>query len=206
MYKIYLDKRFIVLSGQPDRMQKYCLFHKYHDNAELYKKISEFLYDGNIDCLNIYSYKINTLFSAFSDFFENRTAAGGLIINRDKKMLLIKRHGKWDIPKGHISGNESVEECARREIEEETGLVPASVIKTLKPGHHIYQTPANWVLKKTHWFVFSYEGGGSACPQEEEGIESTRWFSRDELTEVHNNTWSSISDVLYESLAEFFDK
>ncbi len=50
-------------------------------------------------------------------------AAGGLIV-RDGAVLLVHRpkYDDWSFPKGKLEDDESWEECAVREVEEETGL------------------------------------------------------------------------------------
>ena len=35
---------------------------------------------------------------------------------------MIFRRGKWDLPKGKLDKGEKIEDCAVREVEEETGL------------------------------------------------------------------------------------
>lgn len=52
---------------------------------------------------------------------------GVLIFNDKKQMLLGKRKGShgagtWCNPGGHLEFGESFEQCAIREVEEETGL------------------------------------------------------------------------------------
>ena len=51
-------------------------------------------------------------------------AAGIVILDEQERILLQKRTdtGEWDIPGGAMELGESVEETARREIREETGL------------------------------------------------------------------------------------
>ena len=51
-----------------------------------------------------------------------------VIIKCNNKVLLGKRkgshgHGEWSFPGGHLELNETVEECGKREVFEETGIV-----------------------------------------------------------------------------------
>ena len=46
-------------------------------------------------------------------------AAGGLVVNDEGKILMILRRGKWDLPKGKLDENETIEKCAEREVIEE---------------------------------------------------------------------------------------
>jgi ADP-ribose pyrophosphatase YjhB (NUDIX family) len=48
-------------------------------------------------------------------------AAGGLVENEHGEILLIYRKKHWDLPKGKLDAGETLEECAVREVEEETG-------------------------------------------------------------------------------------
>lgn len=53
-------------------------------------------------------------------------SAGAVIYFQDKKkieyLMLQYRHLRWDFPRGHVESGESIEEAAKREIFEETGL------------------------------------------------------------------------------------
>jgi 8-oxo-dGTP diphosphatase len=54
-------------------------------------------------------------------------AAGGLVIRRQagqNEVLVVHRprYDDWTLPKGKVASGESDEECALREVEEETGL------------------------------------------------------------------------------------
>lgn len=50
--------------------------------------------------------------------------AGVILVNKNNEILLQKRsdNGFWDYPAGSMELGESFEECARREVFEETGL------------------------------------------------------------------------------------
>lgn len=57
----------------------------------------------------------------------------GVIVNKGRKILLIKRrgshgHGSWAPPGGHIDFGESILDCSKREVKEEVGIE----IKNLK--------------------------------------------------------------------------
>ena len=56
--------------------------------------------------------------------------AGVILVNEKNEILLQKRadNGFWDYPAGSMELGESFEECARREVYEETGLVCVGVL------------------------------------------------------------------------------
>ncbi len=64
-----------------------------------------------------------------ADVAVDRASVGvGVIVRRDGEILQIQRQGShgagsWSVPGGHIDFGESVEECAAREVLEETGVV-----------------------------------------------------------------------------------
>ena len=59
---------------------------------------------------------------------ENRPRIGVVvIIKKDNKILFGKRkgshgEGSWSFPGGHLEFNENIEDCAVREVLEETGI------------------------------------------------------------------------------------
>ena len=71
-------------------------------------------------------------------------AAGAIILDDRRRVLLQLRSddGKWGIPGGAMEPGETVEQCARREVLEETGLIPDEFrlfgIYSGEQQHHIY--------------------------------------------------------------------
>ena len=195
MYKIFFENRFITLSGQPDQLQNYSLFYNYNSKNDLYEKISVFIVKHDINSMNIYSTDIKELWQNFRDYFEYREAAGGLVKDDHNRFLIIERRGKWDIAKGHREPGESSEECARREIEEETGVVPDKLLSELDITLHTYPLKGKYILKSTSWYVFSAAEISGLAPQEKEGITRVCWMNKDDLATIMNNTWASIQDV-----------
>ena len=88
-------------------------------------------------------------FAAFAAEFTPVEAAGGVVVNDCGEWLMIHRNGRWDLPKGHLECGERIEECAAREVEEETG-VAARVVRPLCETLHAYYFPktARWELKR----------------------------------------------------------
>jgi 8-oxo-dGTP pyrophosphatase MutT (NUDIX family) len=61
-------------------------------------------------------------------------ACGVLVVrgNPVDSFLLMKHNDRWDLPKGHLDEGETEEECARRELLEETGITAVDI--ELSPG------------------------------------------------------------------------
>lgn len=205
MYKVYIDKRFITISSQPDRLQNYSLFHKFNDQKDFSEQLSKFLRDSSIECINIYSYKLDHLWALFIEEFHFIEAAGGIVISPDHELLLIKRYNNWDAPKGHFEPSETPEECARREILEECGVSCGRRISELNNTYHIYNFEGQYYLKKTFWFLFTLEGSKETNPQSEEGITEARWINRESTGKVKEGMWLSVKDVLNEVYSKHID-
>jgi len=105
----------------------------------------------------------------------------GLIVFNGNNVLLIKRDGKWDLPKGKHEDGEQYRQTALRETDEETGIRQTDLVITdeLFPTQHFTTYGGLQYLKTTHWFMAKYRGPQDHMlfPQEEEGIEDVQWIS-----------------------------
>jgi len=199
-YKVHFENRFIVLSSEPDRLQKYALFHKFNDTSEFYKLIADFQSDINIHNINVYGPDIKHLWKIFRIYFNEVEAAGGLVRHTSGKYLFIEKKGRLDLPKGHIEPGEDADKCAIREVSEECGIKGHFIIKQLTPSYHTYSWEGISYLKKTSWFLMGYDGEMITIPQSEEGITKVEWLLPDELNKIKGNAWFSLMEVIYNSI------
>ena len=135
----------------------------------------------------------------FFDQFDIVKAGGGLVRNEKGEILLIFRRGKWDLPKGKLDSGETIEECAVREVKEETGLIKVELGEPIDITYHTYVEKGTRILKESHWFEMKADSTETLIPQTEEDILEIKWVSDDELKECLKNTYSTIKDVLGES-------
>lgn len=123
-------------------------------------------------------------------------AAGGLVTNKDNEVLLIFRRGKWDLPKGKLDEGEKLEDCAVREVEEETGLKNVKLIAPLMVTYHTYHEGSRFILKESHWYSMRADGEQKLVPQTEEDIHDIKWVKSEDLQPYIKNTYPSVTDVL----------
>ena len=96
------------------------------------------------------------------------------------KVLLIQRGGepykdKWAFPGGFMNIDETIEECAKRELEEETGLKTTSV-EQFHTFSDVNRDPRERVITVAHYALVRLEevkGGDDA--------RSAQWFAMNEI-------------------------
>ncbi|WP_418992753.1 NUDIX hydrolase [Alistipes sp.] len=135
-------------------------------------------------------------FGTFAAGFTQVEAAGGVVVNEGGEWLMIRRNGRWDLPKGHVECGEDTPACAAREIGEETGVC-AEVGRPLCDTWHAYWFPrtARWELKHTHWYLLRATGCHTLAPQTEEGIEEVAWCSPERVEENLRGSFPTIRCV-----------
>lgn len=136
-------------------------------------------------------------FRRFGEEFTGVEAAGGVVVNPRGEWLMIRRNGRWDLPKGHVEPGESFDRCAEREIEEETG-VKARVLRPLCDTYHAYFFPPTerWELKRTHWYLLRATELQSLVPQTEEGIVEVAWCNPTQIDEQLKASYPTIRRVV----------
>jgi len=109
---------------------------------------------------------------------EEHTSAGGVVVRVTDGRIFVAlvREGPrsaYVLPKGHVEAGESVEEAARREVDEEAGLTSLVALGALGTRERLDYRRASW--KRTHYFLYLTE----APPDTPEG--RAQWFPLDAL-------------------------
>lgn len=141
---------------------------------------------------------LEELKKAFYKKFTIIKAGGGLVLNEKDEILLIFRKGKWDLPKGKLDKGERIEDCAVREIEEETGLKNVKLIAPLLITYHTYHEGARFILKESHWYTMKVKGAQMLTPQTEEDITEVKWITKKEVAKFFPECYPSVIDVIKE--------
>ncbi len=162
--------------------------------------ITDFIADQHLQQLRIVGDNPKELFNEFRKDYKEVRAAGGLVRDKDMRILFIFRRGKWDLPKGKIDKDERKKHAALREVREETGLDQLLIIGRIAKTYHVYTEKNEHILKKTYWYEMAAINPDKLVPQTEEDITDIRWFEADKLEEIYTNTFPLVANLLKETL------
>ncbi len=151
-----------------------------------------------INCnIILFSSNVKSLINLFKSHFLVLYASGGIVVNKQNQLLMIKKNNIWDLPKGKVDFSESYKSAALREVHEETNVKCVIINQDIYCTSHIYRddyTNNQLVLKITYWFPMSLISTGVLKPQKSEGITSVVWVCLN--TEFKKDTYASIIDLL----------
>lgn len=125
-----------------------------------------------------------------------RPGVGIMLLNRDNLVFVAKRidmvSEAWQMPQGGIDEGEDPEDCALRELEEETGISPKYVsILAESDGWIDYDLPDELIPKvwggrfcgqRQKWYAMRLESNDSCINIETKEPEFSEW----RWTEIHN--------------------
>lgn len=201
MHKIYLEDRCLIICGPSDQSlsdPNSIEFHPGEKPADA-ALVALFETPGSPARVYIPTDDVESAYKGICSRFKEVNASGGLVSNRREDVLLIRRNGLWDLPKGHQEAGEDLSETALREVREETGVGQLELKDLICVTDHCYKRDGIWHLKHTWWYNMLYTDPVDLTPQREEDITKAAWVPRSGLASCLKNTYPSIAEVFHEA-------
>lgn len=123
-------------------------------------------------------------------------SAGGVVVRIEKKRVYIALVGqrgrsKFVLPKGHVEAGETVEQAARREIEEEAGFTRLRLVALLGVKERLDFSKRHW--KSTHYFLFTTK---EVEVKPTESRYRVKWFLLEEMPDLF---WPDQTQLIHEN-------
>lgn len=134
--------------------------------------------------------------SMFKERYVFVQAAGGVVLDEQGRLLVIRRLDKWDLPKGKVDPGEGIEAAAVREVQEECGIGSVELVGPIAVTWHTYERKGKQHLKRTDWFRMTASSVQALSPETEEQIEEVRWMARDQAHTLKGDTYASLLPVI----------
>ncbi len=194
MYKVFVNELPLILTNKLSETAngEYFLLNQESINEAIKalkkKKLSEaYIYHPNSE----------EILKKFTQEIPLVVAAGGVVTNPKGKVLFIYRNDKWDLPKGKLDKGESIEDCAVREVMEETGVQGLRIENFLRTTYHIFKNSGTPTLKQVHWYAMKTDYSGKLKPEKKEGIVKVKWKGPKKIQKALQNSYVNIK-ILFE--------
>ena len=192
MNEIFLDDKSIILTNVQENIENEKYFRLKDVTLD---EIIEALSHKEVERIYLYHPKAEKLMKKFKQLIPTIKAGGGIVYNQEGKVLLIKRNGKWDLPKGKKEKGENIATCALREVEEETGVKKLLIQRFRTITYHIFKRDKQYFLKETYWYDMTTTYKKKLVPQTEEGIEKVCWKDEATSKELAKSSYKNIQLV-----------
>jgi 8-oxo-dGTP pyrophosphatase MutT (NUDIX family) len=195
MYKVFVNDKPLFLTNQVQKETDFKLFLL--ESVDIKNLIIK-IFQNKIQKAFLYHPDEKLIMKTLRAKLPVEKAGGGLVYNKNGAVLFIFRNGKWDLAKGGMEKNETIEETAIREVEEETGVTGLVITEKLQKTYHIFKRNGRYKLKITQWFEMRTKFEGIPQGQAEEGIEKVEWVHPDHIMSLMENSYENIK-LLFES-------
>ncbi len=101
----------------------------------------------------LHTLTIDTVPAEVADWPVKRYAAAGGVVMYAGRILLILRRAEVRLPKGHIEPGETAEDCAVREVREETGLQAPRIVAFLGKIDNHFPHNGTRYERQEYWFA-----------------------------------------------------
>ncbi len=194
MYKVFVNEAQLILTNKLSDIanNKYFLLNEKSINAAI-----ELLSNSKTAVAYIYHPNNEEILNKFTKKIPLVVAAGGVVTNKEGKVLFIYRNNKWDLPKGKLDKGETLEQCALREVAEETGVQGLKIENILKTTYHVFKKNGSYKLKEVHWYAMRTSYKGELTGQLDEGIEKVKWKGPHKIARALEKSYSNIK-ILFE--------
>jgi len=192
MYKVFVKDAPLILTNKiSDTVNgEYFML-----NGEAINNAIDALAKKKMDRAFIYHPNHEEILKKFTKKIPMEIAGGGVVTNKKGKVLFIYRNDKWDLPKGKLEKGESIEECALREVEEETGVKGLKIENFLRTTYHIFKRNGIYKLKEVHWYAMKTTYKGKLVGQKSEGIEKVKWKGPQKIHKALENSYTNIRSL-----------
>ncbi len=189
MYKVFVKEAPLILTN---KLSEITNSRYYPLNAEAIQEAIDALAKKKLEEAYIYHPNHEEILKKFCKQIPLEVAAGGVVTNKEGKVLFIYRNDKWDLPKGKLEKNEGLEECALREVEEETGVKGLKIENVLQTTYHVFKRNGKYRLKEVHWYAMRTNYEGKLKGQKNEGIEKVKWKGPKKIQKALENSYTNI--------------
>jgi 8-oxo-dGTP pyrophosphatase MutT (NUDIX family) len=194
MYKVFVNDKPLFLTNEVQKETDFKLFLL--ESVDIKKLIIK-IFQNKIQKAFLYHPDEKLIMKTLRAKLPVEKAGGGLVYNANGDVLFIFRNGKWDLAKGGMEKNETIEETAIREVEEETGVNGLIITDKLQKTYHIFKRNGRYKLKITQWFEMRTQFEGTPQGQAEEGIDKVEWVQPDNIKKLLENSYENIK-LLFE--------
>jgi 8-oxo-dGTP pyrophosphatase MutT (NUDIX family) len=129
-------------------------------------------------------------------------SAGGVVVDGGRVVVIVPVKRDADgkrvrgLPKGHLDGDETPEQAARREVAEETG-VTGELIAELGDVRYRYERRGRLIDKAVRFFLYEYRSGDLADHDHE--IEEAVWMPLEQA--VHELSYDGEREMVRRAMS-----